>query len=303
MISFLPIAILAYALEGGAVVINKIQLQTKQLNPVSYTFYSGILQALAIVLIPFGFNLNFTANTLLFAIFAGIFYILAMYVFFKSLKLNEVSVAGPLVGALNPLFTLIIGAAILNQTLSSSQFGAFMILIAGSLMLTLNLWVHNLTFGKNLLWICLAGLLFALSYVFLREAFLQTSFINGLVISRVAAGIFALSWIAIPVFRKQIISPDKNTPRVYNKPVLLLFLAAQVMAGLAVFLLFFATSLAPPALVNALFGVQYLIILPVALFLGKNHPSLLDENLKYNVLLQKIVGAGILSLGVYLLSK
>ena len=68
------------------------------------------------------------------------------------------------------------------------------------------------------------------------------------------------------------------------------------------FLLALAVSLASPALVNSLFGMQYLVILGVSLALAKKAPQLLDENLSKAVVWQKILGAGILSLGVYLLS-
>ena len=79
MISFLPVAILAYALNGGAFIVNKIQLQTRQLSPIAYTFSTGLLQIIAVVFIPFGFEANIPIAAVISAILSGIIFILALY--------------------------------------------------------------------------------------------------------------------------------------------------------------------------------------------------------------------------------
>mgnify|MGYP001612611636 CR=1 FL=1 len=208
---------------------------------------------------------------------------------------------GPVVGGLNHLFTLILGSFILVDILSSNHILAILVLLLGGAILTLNLWIKKLGLNSGLWWMILSGALFGVSYVFLRLTFLQTDFINGLIISRVSASIFALLFLAFPTLRAQILTKPKTNVKTTN--ITLIFLGGQIMSGLSNFLLFFATSLTSPALVNSLFGIQYLVILAVALALAKKAPQLLDENLSKGVLLQKLLGAGILSLGVYLLSK
>lgn len=307
MINFLPISILAYALNGGAILISKVQLQTAQLSPVSYTFYGSLMQVLVIFLIPFGFNLNLSPTAIFSSIISGVVFVFALYALFKALDKNEVSVVGPVVGALNPFFALVLGFLLLNEILTSTQLMAFFLLITGTLTLTFNLWSKQFKFNYQLLIMIGCGFLFGLSYIFLRQAFLQTSFINGLVISRMAAGVFVLSFLLVPSVRNQLFGSNahkQTTQRPWGSLLTTsLFLSGQTMSGLSNFLLFFATSLSSPALVNSLFGVQYLIILVVALVLTRKHPQLLDENLSKGVLVQKLAGAGILSWGVYLLSR
>lgn len=298
--SFLPFALLGYALVGGSLLINKIQIQTREINPLSYTFYSSIFQGLAILLVPFGFNLNFSQEALFSAIFSGVVFVLALLTLFQSLKLMELSVVAPIVSALNPLFSLLIGVFFLNQFLTPIQFQAFFVLIFGAAVLTANLWISKLSLNRPLLMMVLAGFLFGLSYVFLRETFLQTNFINGLILSRLSAAVFALIFLLVPKLKYQIIRINpQGTISICQK---LLFLFGQAIAGLSNLMIFFAVSLANPALVNSLFGVQYLIILAAALILHKNHSQLLDESLNLGVLIQKIIGVAILSFGVYLLS-
>lgn len=296
--SFLPIAILAYALEGGAIVVNKIQLQTHQLSALSYTFYSGLLQGLALLLFPFGFKFDFTLSALMFAGASGVIFVLALYALYKALQENEASVAGPLVGAFNPLFIQLLGAAILGQLLTQSQLVAFYVLILGGLIISLNVWI-KLKIHSGFWWIVLSGFLLAISYIFLREAFLQTSFINGLILSRVSASLFVLLFLLLPTFREKIFTKTNQD----TGQITLLFLFGQGLAAGGNFLIFLGTSLISPALVNAFFGVEYLVIMLAALILAKKAPQLLEENLSQGVLLQKLAGAGILSLGVYLLSK
>lgn len=299
MITFLPISILAYALNGGSLIIDKILIKKAIPNPLVYTFYISVLQFLVIFLIPFGFTLAFDQSFYL-AFFSGITSVIALYGLFTSLKLNEASLVGPVVGSLNPLFTALIGI-FLGQLLSQSQYLAMVILIIGTLVLTFNQSFLKIDFGPKFWWMVFSGLMFAISYLLLRETFLQTSFINGMVISRVSATFFAMLFLIPKSIRNDIFSQHKTT-QVSTKKIAIMLAIGQIMGASQGFLLAYATSLANPALVNSLFGVQYLVILLIALVLYKKNPHLLDETLTKNVVLQKILGVVVLSFGLYLLS-
>ena len=297
--SFLPISILAYALNAGSIVIDKILIRNILPNPLIYTFYINILSLLVIILIPFGLNLN--NQTLIMGAISGILFVFAVYTLFKALKLGEASVVGPVVGALNPLFTLLFVTFFLNQILTSSQIMGFSVLLTGALLLTVNIWLKKLRLNKQLFWMVISGFFFSLAYISLKETFLSSNLITGIVVSRVAAGLFVLPLIGFPSFRKQIFV--KRNDQFSNKKTLFLLILGQGMAATSGLLISIAISLASPALVNSLFGVQYLVILGVAIILARKHPQLLDESLTKGVLMQKLIGVGVLSLGVYLLSK
>lgn len=302
MINFLPISILAYVLNGGSIIIDKILLQKSVSAPIVYTFYVGVLQLLALFLIPFGFQIYF-GTPLFLSLASGVIFTLALYAFFSSLKLNEASMVGPVVGVLNPLFAAILGGLFLQQFLTTTQYLAILTLILGGLILTFNLIQSGLKTSNKLGWMILAGLLFALSYVLLRQAFLETTFINGLILSRLGAGGFALSFFIFPQFRQALSDTRSQVSKTGPKKVAILLFLGQLMGAVQGILLVYATSLANPALVNSLFGVQYLLILVVALIFSKNYPDLLDERLTSTVILQKILGVIILSFGLYLLSR
>lgn len=291
--SFVPFALLAYIFLGAVAIIDKILLKTSIPNPLVYTFYISIFGLLSLLLLPFGFK--FTVDMLVFGTVSGISSTFALLTYFKSLKAGAVSIVSPVIGTLNPLFALILGLLFLNQIITKNQIIAFSVLILGAGILTFSLWVSKIKFNTQLKLMIVSGFLFALSYITLREVFLLSDFYSGIILTRIVAAITAISFLFLPQVRKQIFKPSFSSG--------ILFLAGQTMGAFQGLLLAYATSLTSPALVNSLFGVQYIVILAAALILRKAHSKLLDERLTKATLLQKTAGAAILSLGVYLLSK
>lgn len=301
MINFLPIALLAYILNAGSTIIDKILLTKSVPNPLVYIFYIGLLGFLTLVLLPFG--VKFDTISVTFSLISGICFNIAVYCYFQALKKGETSVVVPVVGSLNPLFTLLIGTIFLSYVLTQIQYVAFFVILFGSGILTYNLWAHKLKTNTQILFMVVSGFAFAISYIFLKEVFILSGFFTGLIFTRVGAGLSVLPLILIPSFREEVFSSKLTHNNFINK-IGFLFLAGQTIGALHGLLLTIATYLVNPALVNSLFGIQYLVILGVAIFFARQHRSqLLDENLSKVVLVQKLIGAGILSLGVYLLSK
>lgn len=300
MNNFLPISILGYALNGGSTIIDKILLNKILPSPFVYAFYVSILGIGFILLIPFG--VRFELPIVALSAVSGISFVLGLLAFFQSLKQGEASIVAPIVGALNPLFTLLLGGLLLNQTITHNQTWGFFVLIFGSFILTFNLIKQHLRVNTQIIYMLIAGLLFAISYLALAKVYSSTNFLTGLSLKSIAGGLLALSFLLFPKIRAQIFSSKIESHHFANKTTYLLF-AGQAMGGTSGLLLNIAVNFANPALVNSLFGVQYLTILLAALFLSKRHPQLLNENLTRMVLVQKLVGVCFLTFGVYLLSK
>lgn len=300
--NFLPFTITAYAFNAGGVLIDKILLNKSLPNPLTYTFFIALLQFTTILLLPFGAKVELQGWTHL-ALVSGLVWIFAIYTLFVGLKVNEASVAGPTVGASNPLFSIILGGLLLNQTLSLNQYLAFTLLLLGALLLTLNHWSKKLQMDIKLIWPLLSGFFFAVHYIILRQAFLEGAFLDVLIVNRLGAAFLILPLLLIPNWRKQIFTSRHHSQGITSKTTLIMFVSGQLMAAFSGFLLTYGVSLANPGIVNSLFGVQYLVILIVSLLLAKKHPHLLEENLSKSVIVQKIAGAVVLSIGLYLLSR
>lgn len=298
MTSFLPIAILGYLLGGGATLIDKILLNKSIPHPIVYTFYIAILGFGTTILIPFG--LIITPQIVFFATISGITGTLGAFTYFKSLQQGEASVVTPIIGVLNPVFTVILGFFFLTQFLNFDQIKAFLVLIFGTLILTLSL-IRKVRFDRQLPTMILSGFLYALAYISLKEVFLQSNFITGLTLTRITGGIFALTFLIPPLFRKEIIASKISKHHFANKTSYLMFFG-QLLGAIGGILITYAVSLTHPALVNSLFGAQYLVILIAALILYKRHSDILGEHLTKPVLVQKVLGIIILSFGLYLLT-
>ncbi len=296
--NFLPISILAYALNGGATVIDKILLNNKLPSPLAYVFFINILGLLSIFLFPFGFILNLKALTL--AAVSGVMFVIAIYAFFQALKTGEASVVAPVVGSLNPFFTLIIGWIFLNQVLTNNQLLAFFLLLVGASVITLTT-LSKVKFTAQLGYMILAGVFFAIHYILAKESYTASNFITGLIGGRLAAALLVTSFLVLPWARKEIFTSNVRQNNFANKTSFLL-ITGQVMGGLFGLLINYAVSLANPALVNALFGIQSLVILTAAFILHQKYPNLLEERFTIPVISQKIIGVLILSIGLYLLT-
>ncbi len=299
---FIPISILAYALNAGSILIDKILLKKSVPQPIIYAFTISILSLLIIILAPLGYTLASTA-AISAALFSGITFSIALFAFFSALAKSEASIVGPVVGALNPLFSLIIGT-FLGQSLTLNQTLAVLVLVIGALTISFKKTTTRADFDHFLLMLT-AGFFFGLSYVLLKSSFDQTNFITTLINKNLGSGIFALGILVFPKVRADIFASfkaQKHNPHLSKLTAILLFLG-QAMGAIQGLLLSFATSLANPSLVNSLFGIQYLVILLVSIILYRSHPHLLDERLTKSVITQKIIGVVILSFGLYLLTK
>lgn len=299
--NFLVVATLAYVFVAGAAVVDKILLRKSVSSPLVYTFDVNVLQFLVLALIPFGFSFSLD-NAFYLAAASGITSVLALYAFFVSLKVNEASVASSLIGAFNPIFALILGSLLLSQNLTFSQTLAVFVLIGGSLILTFNRHFSTLEFNHKFLPMIISGFLFGLSYVLLRQAFLETSFVNGLVVSRIAAALFVLTFLLIPSVKKEIFSKRGNNA-VASKGSLVLMLFGQSMAAISGLLITYGITLTSPAIINSMFGIQYPAIILFAYLVSKKFPHVIDERLSGKVIIQKVAGVIILSLGLYLLAR
>ncbi len=298
--SFLPIALIAYILNGFSLIVDKNLVDHNLKNPIVYTFYIGALSFVALLLIPFGFSIPST-DAIVLAVLSGVIFVLAQLTFFEALQEYNASVVSPVVGTLNPVFSLIVGALFLGSVLTGSQFLAFSLLIIGGIILTFNLWwgKHNLDY--HFLMMVFSGFLFGMSYVLLAEAFYLSSFINGLVISRLAVGVIVLSFLFFPKTRSAIFAGSLTKNHFFNRTGMLV-LSSQAAGAASGLMVSYAITLANPALVNSLFGVQYIMLLVVAIILAKSHPHILDENLTKKVLFQKVLGSIVIALGLGLLA-
>lgn len=286
---YLPISILAFILNGIAVTADKFLLVKVIPDPLFYVFYFSLVSFLAVLLLPFTHIP--TKEVLVLSSASTVLWTIGAYFMFKALKVGQIDRVIPIIGSLNPLILFLI--ALGSGTILSSEIWGILVLILGLVFLTLHAWKGKIS-KNELIFEVLSATLFALSYLILREAYLKENFITVLVWSRFILIPVALIFLAVPLLRSRVIPNSARGG--------FLFVFGQVSAGISQLLIFFAISLANPALVNSLQGIQYVFLFIAALLLSKKFPVIFKETYSKKVLLFKIFGILLIGFGLYTLA-
>ncbi|MBI2196813.1 hypothetical protein HYU45_04370 [Candidatus Daviesbacteria bacterium] len=292
----LPFTITAYLFNAIAVLANKFLLQKTIPDPLVYVFYISIVSLLAILVLPF--TNTPTLSTFYLASVSTVLWTLGAYFMFKALKLGNVSRVIPIIGTLIPLILLVFATE--THAISTTQTWAVWLLIAGIVFITITDWAGKLSI-REIMFEVLSGGFFAISYIVLREAYLNSDFFSVIVWSRLILLPLCIFMLVIPALRKKIFTSNGLRINFFSKAGLV-FLGGQISGASSEFLLLFSISLANPALVNSLQGVQYVFLLLFAIFLSKKYPQIFEEKYTPVVMLSKLAGIGLLGIGLYLLA-
>lgn len=296
--SHIPITVLAYTLNGVAVLIDKVILTKHVPNPLTIIFYFSAFSALALLAVPF-LPLP-TFQVFLIASLSTILWTTGAYFYFFATKIGQPSRVIPIIGSLNPLF-LIIYYGFINRAISDTEIWAASILLIGMLSLVIPSLKGDWSL-KELICEILSGLFFAISYIVLKEAYTQgQNFLMVLIWSRtilIPVGVLILIW---PFLRKQVFTAD-GPPINFKSRVGALFLTGAAAGGAAELLLTYSVSLANPALVNSLQGTQYAFLFITNIFLAKKFPDVFEEKLNLINITCKVIGVALIGVGLYLLA-
>ncbi len=298
--NWLLIAITAHFIFALVFVIDKYLFSRTHLRPAAYAFYVGLLGGLAILLFPFGFSL-LPLKQILISFFAGAFFVFAIFYFYKSVQLGEVSRITPIIGGLVPLFTLLFTYSFLGERLVFNQLIAFSLLVLGGIVMA---WPRKQAYLvsrivkspliKRLPLAVLAALFFAASYVLTKFIYLEQNFINGFIWIRLGGILGAVVLFIWPNTRKMIFETTEKIKLKTGQ----LAISSKVLSGCAFILLNYAIFLGSVSLVNALQGVQYVFLFVLALFLSKKFPQIIKEQINQSAILQKVVAIVFIVLGL-----
>lgn len=294
--SHLPFTILAYLLNSISVTTNKFLLIKSIPNPFVYIFYFSAASLIALLVIPFTKFPPLFVLTL--ASISTLLWTTGAYFMFKALMRGQVSRVIPIIGTFIPLILLV--HAFLNRSITSNEVWAVLLLVLGLIFLTLND-LKGKAYIKEIIYEFLAALLFATSYILLREAYVRWDFLSVLSYSRLILIPVGIVLLLIPKIRSEIFAPNGVPFKITSKTGLLFF-GGQIAGGVSEVLLLFSVALANPAIVNSLQGTQYVFLLIFSLVLSKKYPEVFKENFTKATVLLKLVGIILLGLGLYVLA-
>lgn len=298
---WLILVIIGYFLNAVATLISKWLLIKDIPHPVVFTFYIGVLNLVALVLIPFGFYVPSIGHIAI-ALISGLAFAWAMYLMAKALHVDQASQVAPMIGGLQPIFVVLFAMWFLPEQLAGlRQYTGILLLILGSIVMALEVkkrhwYSHKQRFTESIGWILGSSVLFGLSYALLDLVYIQQGFVSGFVWSRIGTFVFVLILALIPgnwkIIRK---STKQSGPKAKGW-----FMLGQIAGAVSFLLIAYAISLGPVTIINALQGIQYVFLFVLVVVLARHNKKLLDEPLTSSIIIQKVIAIILILAGLAL---
>ncbi len=299
---WIPVALLGYFFNAVSALFDKYLLSDRIPTPSVYAFFVSIFSLFAFPFVFFGFQFFDWESTMLFLL-SGALFLYGLVAFYAAVKRHEISRIAPLVGVVISLVALLSASVpALPETGSadSIQMLSLVLLIAGGFLIAFDLPFRP---GERIpVYVLVAGVLMAVSLILLKIGYAQANFISGLVWSRLGIFVAGMSLLLVPVFRREILSACRKTsekPRA-SAGTGLWFVVNKTCAGVASFLISYATFLGPVTFVQALSGMQYVFLLALALPLSFRFPRVFDEKLFFWDWFQKVIAILLIAFGLWL---
>ncbi len=299
--TWLLVTILAYFFLAIVSLFDRYFLVGSMPNYKVYAFNVGIVGFLVcLLLVPFGISFSFTNITIL-GIFIGLIRFFAIFFLAKSIIRSEISRVIPAIGGFIPIFSFILFTIFFpdSRIVNFFQVAAFLLLVFGSVLISLRGKLTDLLSFKGLKYPVLSAFLFALTFFLSKNLYLETSFVNGLFLILFGCGLGAIMFLTFSEVRKNIF--NKNS----TQRISILFILGQAFGGMGVFLQQYAIFLAKPGqvpLVNALEGTRYAFLLFFVFILAKRFPRILKEEISGKVVFQKAAAILVIALGLAILT-
>lgn len=324
---WLTLAILAYFSLALASFLDKYILGGALPSSKIYTFYTGFLSSLAILIVPLGVFLSLGPLPFLQKIFpeglgilfipnlylillsfgTGIVFLLALFVYFKGICDFEVSRIVPSVGGMTPIFTLILvylftfiplELGFQKRILSFNEYLALTFLIMGSVILTL----HQKKFSTlgSLRISIIASFLFSLDLILTKLVYTFLPFWTGFIWIRLGEFSGAMFLLFFLEVRKNVFRHEKGFARKIA-PLFILTKGAGAMGRVLQSGAIYLGPLVVLPIINALSGVQYVFLIILASFLFLKFPKILKEEISKKVLIQKTLAVWLVVAGLFLL--
>lgn len=304
--SWFAVTASAYFLIALEMVLDKFLISSKRVShPSVYAFYSGVLSTFAFVFVPFGFRLVEPEKIIL-SILAGMVFTYGILALFFAFDRGEASQVAPVSGAFTTIATYLISFLFLHEKLDGGHAIGVAVLIAGSLLISLNLFDSRSSrkffrgFGMSIL----SGVLLAVAYTSFKGFYRHDKFINIFIWTRLGLFIGALSLFAVSGWRRKILASLSNfrSPKGGDVGSGGLFVANKALGGTGSILLNYAISLGSVTLVNALVALEYLFVFLMGAMLVRWFPKAFKEKSDWKIVTQKVGAIVMITIGVVLVS-
>ena len=310
MSAWLIIVLLAYLILAVVNLVDKFIIDNVIKSSRTYTFLVGLLSGAVWILAPWWLrwpgSVIFWLNLIIGALFP-----IGLLLLYRSLKMGEASKILVIAGGSVPVFSFLLSAGVLQENFTGKQIWALLFLIAGTMVIAWmppkKKFIASILAGlgfkneaaKQAIWLALAAaLIFALFFVGTKVLYAAQPFLSAFIWIRLGSLLAVLTLLLPPAWRREIFK-NLKTLRGKNAKI---FFANQTFAGAGFTLQNYAISIGSVALVNALQGVQYALLIILGGLLTIFYPKLITENISRAVIIQKIIAVILIAVGLYFLT-
>ncbi len=238
-----------------------------------------------------------TLNSFIGMVISGALWVFPIVLYFKALENDEASRVA-LLFQLLPLWTLIVAFGVLGETLSTSQFIAFFLIVTGGGLAAVKKTEGKWHFSKSIIFIGLATLLWAISDVFFKK--FETDFSNfysAFAIYFLAGFLTAFGMYLHARHKKKATTHLKNVP----KKAWIMLATGVVSANIGLFTFAYALTLKESSLTAVIVGIQPLLVFLFGWILSKFIKEIQKETLSKESMLTKGSALVIILLGLWLI--
>lgn len=224
--------------------------------------------------------------------------VICLILYFKALRDDEASTVVPFYQTI-PIFGFILGYFILGETLNLNQFLACVLIIAGTIILSLNFNIGEISIKKRVVALMItASILYAAAGVIFKIIAVEEGFWLSVFWDFTGSAIFGMIlFVSIKSYRKDFLWVLKNN----SLSVIFLNFFNEIIFIIAEGVIAYALLLAPVALIMTINSTQPLFVLIIGVVLTLFFPKIFKESLVKRNLIQKVSAIGIIVVGAIIL--
>ena len=313
-------ALFGYACLAVVSILDKFILSKEKVSPIVFVFYSTVFLFPLAGFIPWLTPLPSPLFWILVLIGASAF-VFSLWTMYLAFQKSEISHSGPLIGALIPLFILVLSGVFLGETILPTQIFGIILLSIGTLTIAIQKKKPHHDFWQTIKFAGASAFLFAVFHVTAKSLYSEFGFSHGFFYLWGTVGVIGLSLLltrsvrqaifpALGFFRQRRISlwlRQIFNNRIFHKNTTKLqvftITTDKILSALGVFLVQYSISLGSVTKVNALNGFQYGLLIILVAGLSRFWPKAFTEHYQAGEFKQELFAVLIIAVGLVYLVK
>ncbi len=289
--------LLATFLWAVSNVIDKILSTNYLRKPIALTATFGIPGLLiSFILFLFVGIPTIPLMNLLAAFLAGVFLMLGIISYLKSLSIEEASRVVPL-WHLSPLFTLILAMIFLNEILTAMKYYAFASILIGGFLISTRKIGKVFHLSPAIAFMLFSSLMISIADVLLKYSYISGIFWGTFLVFSIGISLSSFCLLILKTVRK-----DLKKVLDAKKYIFISLILLSISFGFTGQLLFNkAISLGPVTLVSVFVSFQSLFVLLIATFLSIKFPLFIKEAIDAKTIGVKLIAIALMAFGLFLL--